>query len=256
MAHVALTHRCPVCGSAAPLLDVVDFNKSCVEPRGQVLAASGIAIEYALCDDCGFCFAPEIARWPREEFAARIYNDDYYQVDPDYREARPRANAEFLSVVFADHVLELRHLDYGGGNGELSAALFGAGWDSQSYDPFVDGDLPPGIGRFNLVTCFEVFEHVPDVNVLIRTLGSLVYDRGVLLFSTLTSDGEVARNKSLSWWYASPRNGHISLFSRNSLALLGAKEGFKLASMNPGLHMFWRELPAFAEQLLSPASDA
>ena len=38
-----------------------------------------------------------------------------------------------------------------------------------------------------------------------------------MLFSTALSDGGLARNQRLRWWYASPRNGHISLFSHRSV---------------------------------------
>jgi hypothetical protein len=249
-------HACPVCGGDAPLLDVVDFNKSCNEARGDFLPASGVPIYYALCDGCGFCFAPEIMRWTIDEFAGRIYNDEYFRVDPDYRELRPRSNAQMLASTLGQHALDIRHLDYGGGHGELSSALFAAGWDSQSYDPFVDGALRPDIGRFNLVTSFEVFEHVPDVNALIVTLASLLEQRALLLFTTLVSDGQISRNQRLTWWYASPRNGHISLFSRRSLALLGEKVGFRIKSLSPGLHMFWRELPPWAAEMVSAESKA
>jgi hypothetical protein len=40
-----------------------------------------------------------------------------------------------------------------------------------------------------------------------------------VLFSTLLSDGEIVRGRPLRWWYAAPRNGHISLFSAQSLRL-------------------------------------
>jgi 2-polyprenyl-3-methyl-5-hydroxy-6-metoxy-1,4-benzoquinol methylase len=155
-----------------------------------------------------------------------------------------------VARIFGDEVLNVRHLDYGGGNGVLSAALFAEGFDSQSYDPFVDGALPADIGKFNLVTAFEVFEHVPDVNALVTTLGSLVDAQALVLFTTLTCDGQLARGQRLTWWYASPRNGHISLYSRKSLELLGAKAGFRLASASPLLHVFWRELPPWAEPLI------
>jgi SAM-dependent methyltransferase len=158
-----------------------------------------------------------------------------------------------LAAMFASKVLDIRHLDYGGGNGVLSAELFAAGWNSTSYDPFVDGPLRGDLGRFNLVTSFEVFEHVPDVNHLIATLSSLVEEDGVVLFSTLLSDGSIARNQRVQWWYASPRNGHISLFSRRSLALLGAKEGFELVTFSPNLHAFWRRLPAWAAEIFRGA---
>lgn len=248
-----ITAPCPVCGADAALLDVVDLNKSCEEARGRFLPLSGEPVYYALCDACGFCFAPEIARWPREEFAKRIYNDDYHLVDPDFEVARPKHNARSVQQAVGHAALELRHLDYGGGNGQLSAELFAAGWDSQSYDPFVDSALPERAEKYNFITCFEVFEHVPDVNDLVRTLGSLLADPGVVMFTTLTSDEQIARGKRLTWWYASPRNGHISLFSRRSLALIAEKWGFESKSTTPLVHLFWREFPTWASPLLSPS---
>jgi SAM-dependent methyltransferase len=245
---------CPVCGAAASLLDVVDLNKSCEEARGGFLPIAGAPVYYALCDQCGFCFAPDLQQWSLEEFSSRIYNDDYKVVDPDSVGPRPRANARWLAGIFADHVLDIRHLDYGGGNGMLSQELFAAGWNSTSYDPFFDGPLGDDLGRFNLVTSFEVFEHVPDVNQLISSLSSLVEKDGIVLFSTVLSDGSLVRNQRLRWWYAAPRNGHISLFSRRSLALLGAKAGFELVSIEPNLHAYWREsVPSWAAALVKTA---
>jgi hypothetical protein len=214
---------------------------------------AGVPVYYTLCDQCGFCFAPELHRWSIDEFAARIYNDDYKLVDPDYLDARPRANAQMLAGMFAKQALAIRHLDYGGGNGVLSGELFASGWNSSSYDPFVDGPLRGDMGRFNLVTSFEVFEHVPDVNHLVATLSTLVDDDGMVLFSTLLNDGNLARNQRIQWWYASPRNGHISLFSRRSLALLGRKAGFELVSFSPNLHAFWRKVPSWTAGAFSPA---
>jgi len=244
---------CPVCMAATSLVDVVDLNKSCEEERASLLPIAGVPIQYTLCDDCGFCFAPEMCQWSIRDFATRIYNDDYKLVDPDYLSVRPRANAQMLTRMFSNHMLDIRHLDYGGGNGELSRELFAAGWNSMSYDPFVDGPLRDDLGRFDLVTSFEVFEHVPDVNYLISSLSSLVNADGMVLFSTFLSDGNIARNQRLNWWYASPRNGHISLFSRQSLGLLGEKEGLKLVSCSANLHAYWRDIPSWAVDVFKPA---
>jgi hypothetical protein len=249
----AILPTCPVCAATTSLLDVVDLNKSCEEVRGRFWPSAGVPIEYMLCDRCGFCFAPEMYRWSIEEFSTRIYNDDYKFVDPDYLTVRPRLNAQMLRRMFASHMLEIRHLDFGGGNGQLSNELFAEGWDSTSYDPFVDGPLPDGLGKFDLITGFEVFEHVPDVNHLISTLSSLVESDGMVLFSTFLSDGNISRGQPLGWWYASPRNGHISLFSRDSLGLLGEKVGFKLVSCSPYLHAYWREMPTWAADVFKPA---
>ena len=108
--------------------------------------------------------------WTPADFARRIYNDDYVLVDPDYRETRPRANADHLIALFGDHS-NLVHLDYGGGQGLLSDMLRDSGWKSESFDPFGGGDIDPsGCCRFDLVTAYEVFEHVSDVRDLVSRL--------------------------------------------------------------------------------------
>lgn len=243
---------CPVCKSPCAVLDSVDFNKNCEEARGLKLPRSGEPIEYRLCDACGFCFAPEIARWSFRDFEQRIYNDDYEAVDPDYRRARPEANANLLEQLFGSS--KPSHIDYGGGSGVLSAALRDKGWSSRTFDPFVDREVRVReLGRFDLVTAFEVFEHVPDIEVLFADLQSLVAPGGLLLFSTLLSDGEIVRGRPLLWWYAAPRNGHISLFSAQSLRLSLNQRGLNLASASANLHLAYRTVPAWARHLLPAA---
>src|SRR5258706_2829254 len=125
---------CPICDGACEPLDVLDFNRSCEEARGVRLPASGVMVQYVLCADCGFCFAPAMYRWRLEEFSDKVYNDGYLAIDPDYAGVRPRANANTLIQGFGERAKGLRHLDYGGGNGMLSGLLRDAGWDSSSYD--------------------------------------------------------------------------------------------------------------------------
>ncbi len=243
---------CPVCGGACSLLDVVDFNKSCEEARDKFLGLSGIPVYYALCGKCGFCFAPELMTWGLERFEERIYNDEYVVVDPDYIEARPRTNAATLISIFKDRAHSVRHLDYGGGDGLLAKILRESNWQSISYDPFVDRNINvEQLGKFELITAFEVFEHVPDVQKLMSDLRSLLSGNGLVLFSTLLSDGNIHSNQRISWWYASPRNGHISLFSRNSLAILAQNNGFNFGSFSEGLHIFFTKVPPWADQVFS-----
>jgi len=252
MSDQALRHpTCPVCGAPAPLLDVVDFSKSCEEVRGRFQPLTGIPVYYALCGDCGFCFAPALYQWTLDEFSSRIYNDDYLQVDPDYLETRPRASLEHLTQLVGDGYREIRHLDYGGGHGLLSDLLRDAKWDSFSYDPFVNRETQlQELGKFDLVTAYEVFEHVPNVAKLVFDLAGLLRDGGVILFSTLVSDGNIVPRQRLTWWYASPRNGHISLFSKKSLYLLGQREGFNFGSLSPNFHSYWKSVPRWARRLL------
>ena len=242
---------CSVCGEACPLLDVVDFNKSCEERRGKRLRLAGVPVYYALCNNCGFCFAPELYAWSLEEFEARIYNDQYVLVDPDYVEARPKASAATLLSAFSGQAPAIKHLDYGGGNGLLARLLRDADWNSTSYDPFVDrGADVAALGKFDLITAFEVFEHVPNVQELIANLRTLLSPDGLILFSTLLTDGNITANQRLNWWYASPRNGHISLFSRKSLEIVARTNNWNFGSFSPGLHTFFASVPPWAAHIL------
>lgn len=232
-------------------LDVVDFNKCCEEQRGKYLPLSGIPIYYYLCDNCGFCFSPEIYKWSLDEFEAKIYNSDYVAVDPDYVDVRPRQNSIMLVNMFGKHKSAIRHLDYGGGSGLMSLLLREQGFDSTSFDPFIDRQLAcTDLGKFNLITAFEVFEHVPSVGELKKNLSLLLADDGIILFSTLLSNENIKRNERLTWWYASPRNGHISLYSRNSLAIISAQEKLLFGSFSAAFHAYWRTVPAWAKHII------
>jgi SAM-dependent methyltransferase len=153
--------------------------------------------------------------------------------------------------MFGDRACSIKHLDYGGGSGLLAKLLREANWQSTSYDPFVDRDVGiEELGKFDLITAFEVFEHVPDIQVLMSNLLSLLSPNGLVLFSTLLSDGNIHSNQRISWWYASPRNGHISLFSRNSLSILAQNNGINFGSFSEGFHFFCTKIPPWASHII------
>ena len=71
------------------------------------------------------------------------------------------------------------------------------------------------------------------------------------MFSTLLSDGHIQKNQRLDWWYAAPRNGHISLFSKTSLTHLVEGYGLKLHSFSAGAHlMHGQNIPSWLQGLL------
>ncbi|MEM7541725.1 MAG: class I SAM-dependent methyltransferase [Pseudomonadota bacterium] len=246
---------CPVCDNTSRPFDVVDFNKSCQEANGKFLALAGQPVYYFVCEHCGFCFAPEFSRWTNDEFLERIYNDRYIDFDPDYVTRRPLANANKIDAMFGGAKRAIRHLDYGGGNGLLAQTLVDRNWHSESFDEFVD---PPDrfaqLGKYDLITVFEVFEHVVDVKRLMSQLRTLRAENGIIYFSTLLSDGQITRGQRLSWWYAAPRNGHISLFSKASLVAMCEIYRLNLQSFNAVNHVFYTSKPDWAASLLGAAS--
>jgi hypothetical protein len=242
--------ECLLCGHTAHLFDVVDFNKSCDRQEGEY-QLSGIAIYYAICDHCGFCFAPEIMAWTDAELKEKIYNDEYVLIDPEFVEIRPKKDEARLNELFPQHD-HIRHLDYGGGEGKLSQLLKNSGWNTISYDPFFNTDQEiEQLGKFDLITVFEVFEHTKNIHRLMEDLSLLVKPEGVIFFSTAVTDKTIFRNKRLDWWYASPRNGHISLFRLDNLITLGQRYGLNMLSNQVNYHFFYKDAPSWFKEALS-----
>lgn len=241
---------CKICRGKAILFGVVDFSKSCEDRRGQVMPPAGIPIHYRRCSECGFLFTESFDDWSLADFKQHIYDDRYEAVDPDYREKRPAALRAMLDQLFPALPHDLRILDYGGGDGALAAKLRAGGFERvECYDPIVPGFDAAPEGRFDLVTCFETLEHVPDPVATVRHIAGFVDQPGLVLFSTLLQ-GQEFQSKGMDWWYIGPRNGHISLYTRRALTLAWARENYRVASLNSDLHIAVRQAPEFAQHLL------
>ncbi len=242
--------ECKICASPSPLFGVVDFHKSCIEAQGKRLALSGCPVYYQRCLNCGFAFTTAFDTWDFAAYRKNIYNSDYIVVDPDYAELRPAGNAKLIAGTFAEFKSSLRILDYGGGEGLLAARLRDEGFTAETYDPFSSFDKMPE-QKFDLITCFEVMEHVPSPKATATTMVGLLKPQGILLFSTLVQPATFDQ-VGLNWWYASPRNGHISLYSRHALALLFQPHGMKVGSFTEVLHIAFAQIPPFAAHLKLP----
>lgn len=237
---------CPICESKSLPFDVIDFNKNCNERKGIFLKKSGKPIYYYLCSNCKFLYAPEFQKWSSEDFEKFIYNDEYIKIDPDYLERRPASNANFLIRRFKN-IHEINHLDFGGGNGLCSKYLAQKGWKTVSYDPYLKGNKINLDNKYNLITVFEVFEHHNNPSKLVEDLLHLLSEDGIIIFSTLLLDGYINQNQRINWWYVSPRNGHISIFSKKSLIILSEKYKLKFGSFDNGVQVLFRkELPAWS----------
>jgi 2-polyprenyl-6-hydroxyphenyl methylase/3-demethylubiquinone-9 3-methyltransferase len=246
---VPLQIPCKCCGGPAWLVGEVDFNKNCVDPEGTQTSRAGVPIPYHRCKNCGFLFTARFDNFSRQDFATHIYNAQYALVDPDYAEERPVANAALVTQLFGEFKNDLAILDYGGGNGRLERELRDGGFaEVRTYDPFVQESSRRPDHTFNLVLAFEVVEHTHRPLETFKDMTSLLVPDGLLLFSTLLQSEETQR-EGLRWGYVAPRNGHVSLYTAEALAVIGRHVHFNFASANQNMHSMFRELPPFARKL-------
>jgi SAM-dependent methyltransferase len=237
---------CKICGGATALYGVVDFHRSCLAGIGGLrLPLSGVPIYYRRCAACGFLFTDAFDDWSEAQFKKNIYNDEYLLVDPDYVSVRPQGNANTVIRLWEPFKASVRMLDFGGGNDLLCAALRAAGFpEAITYDPMVPEHAKRPDGKFDLVTSFETFEHLPDPIAGIGQVIEFMAEPGLTLFSTLVQPADFAK-QGLNWWYVGPRNGHVSIFTRQALSLAWGRYGYKVISLNDNLHFAFRTLPPY-----------
>jgi 2-polyprenyl-6-hydroxyphenyl methylase/3-demethylubiquinone-9 3-methyltransferase len=234
---------CKICDGTAELYGVVDLHRPCHIPGGVRPPLTGVPIYYRRCAACGFLFTDAFDDWSHEQFKTHIYNDGYIAFDPEYKTKRPSANAAVVAQLFAAHKASLRVLDFGGGNDVLCAALREQGFPvAVTYDPMVPAHALRPEGKFDVVTCFETLEHLPDPLAGLGRMIECVAEPGLIFYSTLIQPADFDQ-QGMSWWYVGPRNGHVSMFTQQALTAAWAQHGYKNHSLSANTHIAYRTLP-------------
>jgi hypothetical protein len=242
--------ECKVCGYSANLFGAADSSKSTT--AGQPVPPTGKSIFFYRCTNCDFLFTPDFDTWSQADFLREIYNEEYIKVDPDFTSIRPLEYAQTMAARLAPRRASIRLLDYGGGRGTFAARMRELGFDTASYDPFFKSEFEPSLGeKFELIHCREVIEHSPDPRSFALDLVRFLRDDGVVYLSTVLQPPDILE-LGLRWWYAAQRNGHISLFSRESLGVLWHELGLQFGCFDDVHHIAWRGSPACLSCFTSP----
>ena len=195
-------------------------------------------VNYFQCPNCSFIQTEE-PHWLPEAYSSAMTKLDIGLVGRNHFLAQ---QTERILLKFFNP--RLKFLDYGGGYGLFVRMLRDRGFDFYRQDRYCQNifaeyfdleDLPAG-ASFELLTAFEVFEHLVDpAGEVERMLG---LSESILFSTELQPE---AHPTPASWWYFIPETGqHVSLYSRKSLEILAERFQCQFYTNGTNLHLLTR----------------
>jgi hypothetical protein len=198
-------------------------------------------ITYYRCNSCDFIFT-EDPFWLEEAYTRAITESDVGLVG---RNLKLAVKSQAIISKWFDP--SKCFLDFAGGYGLLVRLMRDAGYDFHWYDQYCQNLFAKGFeadvsenSRYELVTAFEVFEHMRDPLPEIERMTH--YSQNILFSTEIIPLNAPPPG---SWWYYGINHGqHISLYSLKSLKLIADELSLNFYTDGHSLHLLTgKELP-------------
>jgi 2-polyprenyl-3-methyl-5-hydroxy-6-metoxy-1,4-benzoquinol methylase len=206
-------------------------------------------VKYYQCSNCKF-IQTEQAHWLNEAYENIITSLDIGLVGRNIYVST--VTAALLHNFFNTRG---KYLDYGGGYGMLVRLMRDKGYDFYRQDKFCENLFSKNFdiedishnGDFELVTAFELFEHL--INPLGEIESMLGYSNSIFFSTELQPE----RNNINTWEYLALETGqHIALYHKNTLKEIARKFNLNLYSNGRNLHLLTvKKINSFTYALLT-----
>lgn len=194
-------------------------------------------VSYYKCLETGF-IQTETPFWLDEAYSSAISSLDVGLVRRNISLSHKVAR-----LIYSEFKTNARFIDYGGGYGLFVRLMRDIGFDfylQDTYAPnlfakhFEISDLEVNT-KFELLTAFEVFEHLVDpISEIEKMLG---FSKNILFSTEIQPLTDIEQ-----WWYFVPLAGqHVSLYTLESLEKLAKHFNLNFYTNNVGLHLFTSE---------------
>ena len=203
-------------------------------PFGSASLIEKYEILYYQCSTCGFV-QTESPYWLDEVYTEAINDSDIGLVGRNLTQLQ--ITHALLALFFQG---DGTFVDYGGGYGLFVRLMRDKGFDFYRYDTYCenlfakgfDAAMPP-VASYELLTAFEVFEHLVDPLPEIEKM--LHFSRTVFFSTELLPQ---TNPKPGEWWYYGLEHGqHVSLYTRRSLEIVADKLGLTYYTNGTSLHL-------------------
>lgn len=246
------TISCNICGSDK--YEVIIEPTREVKDPGRIISASGGVMgtqRVVRCKSCGLCYVnPRIK--PSKVIEAYSNADD--SLYASQAEARMTTFRESLRLVNRYYPKRGRILDVGAAAGFFLKVAKDDGWETYGVEPskwsveFANGNYKvnekQGVlgevkfksGFFDVVTMWDVLEHVPDPAADLREVYRILKPGGMLVINYPDFGTPLSRLAGKKWWFL--LSVHLFYFDRVSMGKILAKSGFT----NPIFKPYWQSL--------------
>lgn len=201
------TDMCRLCGARASYV----FSLSLI---------SRYNVSYYRCNSCK-SLQTENPYWLSEAYKDPVRYTDTFTADRCIH--MPRLTYAIAKIVGISTRCNV--LDWGGGNGLMTRFMRDLGFDARNYDMYEKNTYAGGFDdeeekQYEIVTCFEVLEHMANPREEISLL--LARNPKIALLSTCFYE-----DQAKSWPYLAPYSGrHIFFYSTDGLKQFAKKKGY------------------------------